>query len=77
MKRGNIDIYLFSLIFTDAALLQPALGACAGGTINMKCTPNPTTNFTVFYFETLYGVKSVSSNPCEYRFVVRKFRITL
>jgi hypothetical protein len=49
--------------------MQPSLGACAGNNINMRCPSNPSTNFTVFYYETLYGVKAVSTNPCEYRYM--------
>ena len=51
----------------DFALLKPGVGSCAGSYANLKCENNPTTNFTVFYFETIYGIKSNTSSPCEYR----------
>jgi hypothetical protein len=47
--------------------MKPGVGACLGSYANLKCDVGVTSNFTVFYYETIYGVKSISTNPCEYR----------
>ena len=49
--------------------MKPGVGACSGSNANLRCDNSPTTNFTVFYYDTIYGVKSVSTNPCEYRWI--------